>query len=81
MILRDLLVWTIRGYQKLISRYTPPMCRFSPTCSHYASQAVEVHGVWRGSWLAMLRLGRCHPFHPGGHDPVPPRSSAGGSRG
>lgn len=67
----DLLVWTLRGYQKLISKYTPPMCRFQPTCSQYAVVAVQRFGAFRGSWLAAARLLRCHPFHPGGHDPVP----------
>lgn len=67
----DLLVWTLRGYQKLISKYTPPMCRFQPTCSQYAVVAVQRFGIFRGSWLAAARLLRCHPFHPGGSDPVP----------
>lgn len=67
----DLLVWTLRGYQRLISRYTPPMCRFEPTCSQYAVVAVKRFGVFRGSWLAAARLLRCHPLHPGGFDPVP----------
>lgn len=67
----DPLVWTIRGYQRLISPLTPPMCRFTPTCSHYAVEALQVHGVVRGSMLATWRLMRCHPFNAGGHDPVP----------
>jgi len=79
----DLLVWTIRGYQRLISRYTPPMCRFHPTCSQYAVVALRRHGFLRGGWLASLRILRCHPFHPGGHDPVPEGvgSGSGGSHG
>lgn len=77
-LLADLLVWTIRGYQKLISRYTPPSCRFHPTCSHYAVTALRVHGPARGGWMAFLRVMRCHPFHPGGFDPVPPRHAAPG---
>jgi len=72
MHLTDPLVWTIRGYQKLISPLTPPMCRFTPTCSQYAVQALQVHGLVRGSMLASWRLIRCHPFNPGGDDPVPP---------
>ncbi|MBE2214664.1 MAG: membrane protein insertion efficiency factor YidD [Opitutaceae bacterium] len=47
-------------------------CRFSPSCSDYARQALRTHGVWRGTWLAVRRIARCHPWHPGGHDPVPP---------
>ncbi|HTD47192.1 MAG TPA: membrane protein insertion efficiency factor YidD [bacterium] len=61
----------IRFYQRWISPYTPPACRFFPSCSEYAAQAVERHGLVRGGWLALRRLFRCHPFHPGGHDPVP----------
>ncbi|HEX9247315.1 MAG TPA: membrane protein insertion efficiency factor YidD [bacterium] len=61
----------IRFYQRWISPYTPPSCRFSPSCSEYAAQAVERYGLVRGGWLAMRRVFRCHPFHAGGHDPVP----------
>lgn len=59
-------------YQRFISPCLPPACRFWPTCSNYAASAVRVHGVWRGSWLTIRRLLKCHPFHPGGYDPVPP---------
>jgi putative membrane protein insertion efficiency factor len=61
----------IRGYQKLISPFLPASCRFSPTCSNYALQAVDKYGVLKGGWLALRRISRCHPWHPGGHDPVP----------
>lgn len=61
----------IRQYQRWISPYTPPACRFSPTCSEYTAQAVARYGVIRGGWLGVRRLLRCHPFRPGGYDPVP----------
>ncbi len=66
----------VRGYRTVLSPLLPPRCRFAPTCSQYALEALEVHGAGRGSWLALRRLARCHPFHPGGHDPVPPRRHA-----
>ena len=58
-------------YQKIISPMTPPSCRFYPTCSHYGVEAVEKHGALKGSYLAIKRILRCHPFHEGGYDPVP----------
>lgn len=61
----------IRGYQKLISPTMGRNCRFQPTCSTYTLEAVTVHGFWRGTWLGIRRLGRCHPFHEGGYDPIP----------
>lgn len=72
MIAKDMVVWTIRGYQRLISRRLPPMCRFYPSCSAYGLEAVQVHGLARGGAMAAWRVLRCNPFHPGGHDPVPP---------
>jgi conserved hypothetical protein YidD len=68
---RLLLVLPIRGYQRFISPALPPSCRFTPSCSAYAVEAITRHGALRGSWLAARRLVRCHPFHPGGVDPVP----------
>jgi uncharacterized protein len=61
----------IRFYQKAISPYTPPTCRFVPTCSQYGYQAIEKYGIFKGSYLALKRILKCHPFHRGGHDPVP----------
>jgi len=66
-----LLLVLIRAYQRFISPYTPPSCRFSPSCSSYAAEAVARHGPWRGAGLAVRRLLRCHPWNPGGYDPVP----------
>jgi hypothetical protein len=65
------LIWLVRGYQLLISPFVPPSCRFHPTCSHYAIEALQKHGALKGAWLAVRRIVRCHPWHPGGHDPVP----------
>jgi hypothetical protein len=61
----------IKGYQYLISPLLGPRCRFYPSCSHYFCEALDRHGVIKGSWLGIRRLARCHPWHPGGHDPVP----------
>lgn len=68
---RRVLIAAVRAYQRWISPALPPSCRFTPTCSQYAVEALTRHGALKGSWLALRRLGRCHPFHPGGHDPVP----------
>lgn len=65
----------IRFYQRLISPMLPPACRFRPTCSRYAAQAITVHGLAKGGYLTARRLLKCHPFHPGGYDPVPPRGA------
>lgn len=69
--MKTILLWGIRFYQKHISPLFPPACRFYPTCSHYTYQAIERYGVWRGGWMGVKRIARCHPFHPGGYDPVP----------
>ncbi|HLG27232.1 MAG TPA: membrane protein insertion efficiency factor YidD [Paenisporosarcina sp.] len=61
----------IKLYQKIISPLTPPSCRFYPTCSHYGVEAVEKHGALKGTYLAVKRILRCHPFNEGGYDPVP----------
>lgn len=71
-----LLLLPVRAYRRYLSPALPPHCRFSPTCSAYAIEAVQTHGALRGSWLAIRRIGRCHPFHAGGLDPVPVPSGA-----
>jgi putative membrane protein insertion efficiency factor len=65
------LIWLVRGYQLAISPLLPPSCRFYPTCSCYTIEALQRHGFLKGGWLAVRRIGRCHPWHPGGDDPVP----------
>ncbi|MEM6989769.1 MAG: membrane protein insertion efficiency factor YidD [Myxococcota bacterium] len=67
-----LFVALVRGYQLIVSPWLGPRCRFYPSCSCYAIEALQGHGTLRGLWLTVRRLGRCHPFNPGGHDPVPP---------
>jgi hypothetical protein len=69
--LKQIFITVIGWYQRYISVYTPPSCRFYPTCSAYAKEAIEVHGALKGVWLSSWRILRCHPFHPGGLDPVP----------
>ncbi len=71
-LLRPVLIALIRVYQWVISPLLGPRCRYYPSCSQYAIEALQLHGVLRGSWLALKRLLRCHPWHPGGFDPVPP---------
>jgi hypothetical protein len=66
-----LLIVVIRVYQYLISPLIGPHCRFHPSCSHYSVEAIQRHGAMQGSYLALRRLARCHPWHPGGLDPVP----------
>ena len=69
------LLLPVRAYRKWLSPVLPPACRFYPSCSAYAVEALTTHGALRGSWLAARRLLRCGPWHPGGLDPVPPRKS------
>ena len=71
--MRTVLIALVRLYQRLLSPLLPPSCRYTPTCSSYAIEALQIHGALRGGYLALRRLLRCHPFHPGGFDPVPPR--------
>jgi len=69
--MKKFMVLFIRGYQLWISPLLPASCRYYPTCSSYAIEAIEKHGALSGSWLAVRRIARCHPFRPGGFDPVP----------
>lgn len=75
--MKALALGAIRLYKMAISPYLPSSCRYQPTCSEYARQAIEAHGVGRGIWLGVRRISRCHPWHEGGYDPVPtPRSTS-----
>ena len=70
-IIKKFFLFLISVYRKLISPFLPPCCRFTPTCSAYAYQAIEKYGPWKGSYLAVRRILKCHPYHAGGYDPVP----------
>ncbi|TKD67649.1 membrane protein insertion efficiency factor YidD [Pseudalkalibacillus hwajinpoensis] len=71
--MKKLAMMLIRIYQRFISPLTPPSCRFYPSCSHYSFESYQKHGFFKGSWLTVRRISKCHPFHPGGFDPVPDR--------
>ncbi|MBT3196183.1 MAG: membrane protein insertion efficiency factor YidD [Gammaproteobacteria bacterium] len=73
--MRQLLILLVRGYQLVLSPWVGQSCRFTPTCSHYAIGALQEYGALRGSWMAIRRIGRCHPWHEGGEDPVPPKKT------
>jgi putative membrane protein insertion efficiency factor len=76
-VIARVLMALIRLYQITLSPLLGPVCRFQPSCSRYAVECLRLHGAWRGSLLSIVRLAKCHPFHPGGHDPPPlPRSHA-----
>jgi hypothetical protein len=77
--MKRLLLALIDGYRLMLSPFFGMQCRFYPTCSTYAREAIETHGAWRGSWLAVWRILRCNPWHRGGVDPVPPRAGARGA--
>jgi hypothetical protein len=69
--MKAVALWLLRFYQRAISPHLIPSCRFTPTCSQYTYEAIERYGILRGGWLGLKRLARCHPFNPGGYDPVP----------
>jgi uncharacterized protein len=68
--MKTIAIWVVRGYQRFLSPLLPPSCRFYPTCSQYAILALEKYGFFKGSFLAIKRIIKCHPFHPGGYDPI-----------
>jgi len=70
-MLKSITLLVIRLYQKLLSPFLPSACRFYPSCSEYSRESILRFGIAKGAWLTMLRLLKCHPFHPGGYDPVP----------
>ncbi len=69
--MKSVLLLMIRFYRRAVSPCFPPCCRYTPTCSQYALEAIEKYGALKGGWLALRRILRCHPFHKGGYDPVP----------
>ena len=68
-------IWLVRFYQVAISPYTPSSCRYSPTCSSYTLEALQKHGAFKGGWLAIKRIGSCHPWGGSGYDPVPDKNN------
>ncbi|PTM56906.1 membrane protein insertion efficiency factor YidD [Desmospora activa] len=69
--MKFIAIYLIRFYQRFLSPLTPPTCRFAPTCSQYGLIAISRYGFWKGGWMTAKRIAKCHPFHPGGYDPVP----------
>ncbi len=69
--MKYIFIFLIKVYQRTLSRMLPPSCRFYPSCSEYGVQALRKYGVFKGGWLTVSRIARCHPFNPGGYDPVP----------
>jgi putative membrane protein insertion efficiency factor len=68
--MQTIVIVLLKGYKRFLSPLLPSACRYYPTCSEYMAEAVSKHGAVRGVWMGLMRLGRCHPFHEGGHDPV-----------
>ena len=73
-LVKSAAIGVVRFYRYALSPLLPRSCRFHPSCSAYALEAIRLHGPWRGGWLAVRRIGKCHPWHDGGYDPVPPRA-------
>lgn len=71
--MKTLALALIRFYQRVLSPYVPSGCRYDPTCSHYTHDAIQMHGFFKGAWLGVRRIARCHGLSPGGYDPVPPK--------
>jgi uncharacterized protein len=69
--MKYIFIFLIKVYQRTLSRVMPPSCRFYPSCSEYGVQALQKYGIFKGGWLTVKRIARCHPFNPGGYDPVP----------
>ena len=69
--MKPVFIFLIRVWQRTFSQVLPPTCRFQPSCSQYGIEAIQKYGVFRGGWLTIKRISRCHPLHPGGYDPVP----------
>ena len=80
-VVNTTLIGLLRGYRLVISPLFPPCCRYYPSCSAYALQAIRMHGPIPGGWLALKRLSKCHPWSPGGYDPVPPLAAKEPSAG
>lgn len=68
--MKTIIIQIIKGYQQTISKLFPSTCRFYPSCSQYMIEAIQVYGLWQGIWKGLKRIGKCHPFHPGGVDEV-----------
>ena len=75
--MKKVALWLVRFYRKHISPHKKPCCKYVPTCSQYALEALEIHGFWKGTALSVWRILRCNPFSKGGYDPVPPKNTTG----
>lgn len=73
--MKAVVLFAIHCYQRYLSVFLPPACRFYPSCSHYTAESIQTHGLIKGGWLATRRICRCHPLHTGGYDPVPEKTT------